>query len=160
MADTPSASASNNAITNLNLGNVPQVDDFQVYEALLVVHTAIEALATRLEDIDTGILVGLGDENAYIAAQLSVKTTAVSYLIQEGDGTVLTNTLTSHININLPSANGISGTEYTIKQVLGDLTTLVIPYGSDTIDGDTGTLVLYLDQSITLKSDGANWWIL
>ena len=154
-------SASSNSATAFNLGNVPQVDDYQTYEALLEVHAAIEALATRLDDIETGLIANLSESENYMVAQLNVKTVAVSYGIQIGDGTILTRARSSNLSITLPTAAGVSGTEYTIKQVLGaTYSTYIVPATGESIDSLEDILEISLDQSVTLKSDGVVWWIL
>ena|SRR3990167_1854493 len=60
--------------------------------------------------------------------------------------------------INLPTAVGISGKVYTIKNSGAGIIT-VDANGSETIDGNL-TQIIIATSSMTILSDGANWIII
>jgi len=62
------------------------------------------------------------------------------------------------ITLTLPTAVGISGTSYTIKNV-GDGEITVVGQGGQTVDTNTSMILAYKYSVIGLVSDGANWQI-
>ena len=93
-----------------------------------------------------------------VATAITTKTT--SYTASAGDYTILCNN-SGAITIALPAASGASGRIYVIKKISGILNNVVIdPSGSETIDG-AGTRTLSLQyESVTIQSDGSNWFVL
>ncbi|MBU1598951.1 hypothetical protein KKG61_02405, partial [bacterium] len=64
---------------------------------------------------------------------------------------------TSAFTIYLPTAIGIAGRIYIIKNIgVG----IIIDADSGTIDGELKTVTLYNWQSLTIISNGANWFII
>lgn len=158
LASRPSASS--DSFLDLNLNNTPQVADSATYRALLDIHNALEIIATKLEDINEGVLNNESIIDGYVSAQLSVTTTAIDYVLVEGEGILLTNASTQDVNVTLPSAAIVRvGTEYTIKQVLGRGHYTFVSSAGGTIDRSSNPLKLILDESIIVKSDGTNWFI-
>jgi hypothetical protein len=62
-------------------------------------------------------------------------------------------------DVNLPSAVGISGRQYTIKETVGGQTN-IIPFGGQFIDGSPSYILTASNQYVTIVSDGANWWVI
>ncbi len=153
--------ASSNSLTNLNLGNVPEgIEDREVYEAFLNVHTAIEALLTAFDDIDTGYAATVNWLEAYVLARKSIITIFANYTILTTNGTILIDSTSGDVVASLPSAVGVLGTRFVIKHSVAGNLASVLPFGVETIDGETGTFDLYPDESIVVQSDGANWSII
>lgn len=63
------------------------------------------------------------------------------------------------ITINLPTAVGWLGFQYTVKHSGSGNSVIIDPNGSQTIDGST-TLTLVPKQAVTIMSDGANWHVM
>ncbi len=63
------------------------------------------------------------------------------------------------VSANLPSAGGLAGRIYTIKNESGS-TSGVNPMGLETIDGLSGAYALDDMNAVTLISDGANWHVI
>jgi hypothetical protein len=91
---------------------------------------------------------------------LSIITKTANYTATSSDYTILCNK-SSAMNLNLPTAVGITGRIYVIKKISGASADVTInPNGSQTIDG-AGTYVITIQYDrITVQSDGANWFIL
>ena len=68
------------------------------------------------------------------------------------------NCTANSFTVNLPSASSLVGKVYQIKNS-GTGTITVDANGSQTIDGDL-TQSLAQDESITIISDGSNWYII
>lgn len=86
----------------------------------------------------------------------AVTTKTVSYSIGSTDSTVLLNG--TSLTATLPTAAGITGRIYTVKQVSASTGT-VATTSSQTIDGaTTKTLAQY--KFVTVQSDGSNWLII
>jgi len=153
--------ASSNSSTNLNLGNVPAgIEDPAIYEAILNIHTAIEALLTSFDDIDTGVFATVNIIEAYMNARTHVITVSADYTVLTTNGTIIIDASLNTVTVSLPTAVPLLGTRFVIKCASNSYLADVAPFGVETIDGDTGNFELYEDESIVLQSDGANWIII
>jgi hypothetical protein len=63
------------------------------------------------------------------------------------------------VEIDLPSAISNDGKEFVIKYVSGEGPIVINPSGSETIDGDSSLNIYYQKESISIISNGANWFI-
>lgn len=93
---------------------------------------------------------------------LAIRTVTSNYTIDATDNTVLANTTSGAITINLPAVSGIAGRIYTIKKIgTGGIDNqLTITPGSATIDGGS-SYVIYNDWTyVTLQTDGSNWYVI
>lgn len=92
-----------------------------------------------------------------------VTTQRKSYGVQVNDQTILiipANNLT--VTVTLPDANGAKGHQYTIKNatpVAASTTVTVSAQSKQTIDLNLTPSLTGL-QSISIVSDGSNWWII
>jgi hypothetical protein len=102
--------------------------------------------------------------NGFTFADGTTQTTAAG---ASSIGIINTNTVLSStkfilasntITLTLPTAVGISGTSYTIKNV-GDGQITVIGQSGQTIDTNTSMILAYKYSVIGLVSDGTNWQI-
>jgi 6-phosphogluconolactonase (cycloisomerase 2 family) len=96
---------------------------------------------------------------AFAAANTAGSGTTIGII---NTNTVLSNTkfilASNTITLTLPTAVGISGTSYTIKNV-GDGQITVIGQSGQTIDTNTSMILAYKYSVIGLVSDGTNWQI-
>ena len=129
-------SNSSNSILSLYLGNVPQVDDFE-----------------------TGAFTNLTAIEDYVLAQLATKTTSVDYAILPTDGTTFTLTATT-LTVTLPTAVGVEGHKHGIKHIAGVGTTLIAVQAGELIDSSAASFAITLDESVVVRSDGINWYII
>jgi phage gp45-like len=108
-----------------------------------------ESIEYRVEQLELSIEGGSGLTVAYTAASGTYTALSTDYVI---------NCTANTFTVNLPTAVGISGTSYVIKNSGAGVIT-VDGNGSQTIDGAT-TVTLYQYDSITIVSDGSNWIII
>jgi len=91
---------------------------------------------------------------------------AVAYRVVSGSYTatasdcIITTNSGSDVYVTLPSAVGIAGRVYTIKQVVGGIDTYIYTYGSQKIDNLSSYTLIGPYQWVTVVSDGANWYII
>ena len=147
-----------NSATDIHLGNVPVgIEDPVVYEAILNVHSAIEALLTSFDDTETGYAATVNWLEAYVVARTKVVLVTADYTVTVLDGTMLVDTTSGEVTVTLPTAIGISGTRYVIKHTVAVGIAVVAAFGSEEIDSETNDFELYPDESIVLQSDGTGW---
>jgi len=87
--------------------------------------------------------------NSYISANGTITLNDANYLV---------NCTANTFTVNLPTAVGIQGREYVVKNS-GTGVITIDPNGTETIDGNT-TITLIQYESVTLVSNGANWIII
>jgi len=103
-----------------------------------------------------GQYIGTSEPVSPILDDCVVKTTNVNYTLTEKDELVLA---TAAITLTLPTAAGIKGKVYIIKNLISGTITIDTD-GSETIDGSNGTYLTVQYQTITIISDGTNWNII
>ena len=70
-------------------------------------------------------------------------------------------TPTADINVNLPAASTAGdGYKYNIKNLASGFSLTIDPNSTETIDGSTTFVLSTQYQSITIVSDGSNWFII
>lgn len=136
--------------TDLSLGQVPQVEDEDLYTALLDMHNAIETL-----------LKGSDNTNAVFLAYLTKtrNNTAISgdYIIKETDGTIEVDASGGDITITALSVLGFDGYRYDIKRVdeVPSNKVTVVGTGTELIDGRADGINLSTKSSYTIKANEA-----
>ncbi len=108
--------------------------------------------------------IGIATPNSQLQVNgsfsLPIKTSATAtYTVTANDYTVLCNN-SGGVTLNLPTASGISGRIYVIKQLASSGTVTITPSGSETIDGAGSKAISTQYQSMTLQSDGSNWFVI
>jgi len=109
-----------------------------------------------------------GTTNQYLASEIvdaiEVTTRAIAVVGHTSDYTLTTtdNVVISagHNTITLPTAAGATGTTYTIKRNYSDDVVVVDTTSAETIDGETEWILGANYQSITVVSNGTNWFII
>ncbi len=100
------------------------------------------------------------DVNGSMSMPIRSGTTA--YTLTSSDYTYLTNnSVANAANVTLPTAVGIEGRIYIIKNT-GTGRQNVLTTGTETIEGATSYAPPFFSPAYTIivQSDGANWWIL
>ena len=142
------------SLIDLSLGSIPQVDDPELYRALLDIHNAIESLLKGSDAADL-------EFRNYIAKKRNTTDVNADYTVLTTDGSILVDTTAGDVTITLPEiTSDIEGYEYDIKQVAGaNQTTVVGDSASDPVDGDATGITMDLLEAIPVKNDGTEWWI-
>ena len=87
--------------------------------------------------------------------------TAASDTLNAKNNVALCDCTSNNITINLPAASTASGLQYHIKKIDASANTLTIDgNGSETIDGSLTKVISTQYNSITVVSDGSNWFII
>jgi hypothetical protein len=108
---------------------------------------------------------GITDANIGIGVQIPVVIATIDntdspYDQLETNGMILCDTTSGSITINLLPAADFEGKRIVIKKTIAANSVTIVADGSETIDG-AATRVLYtLDESYTLISDGADWYVI
>ncbi len=80
--------------------------------------------------------------------------------LSETDSTVIVNTDDGDMTINLPSATSIKGRIYTIKKSSNTNNAIITPVTTQLIEGRATFRLKYLNEYVTIQSDGSNWVII
>lgn len=79
---------------------------------------------------------------------------------QRGAGETFIVTASANININLPSAASCgNGYQYNIKSNANGYTITLVRNGSELIDNKSSVSIINRYESLTLQSNGTNWFI-
>lgn len=141
--------------TDLSLGQVPQVDDPILYEALLDIHNAIENLLTSSDEGDAVF-------TAYIDKQRNNTLVIADYTIVETDGTIEVDASAGDIVITASPILGFEGYRYDVKRidtVTANKVTLVGD-GAELIDGRASGINISTKSSYTIKATLIGWNII
>ena len=86
--------------------------------------------------------------------------TAATVTLTSTDHTVLCDTSSNNIQVNLPGAGICQGRVYVIKIINNTNSVTVVPNGVQKID-DADNYVLNVPyETVIIQSNGANWWVL
>ena len=88
-----------------------------------------------------------------------IKTVAGAYSVTLLDYTILVNTASGNITVTLPAASAAKRKIYNIKKV-DSSNTLTIATGGGTIDGAVSKTLTTLHESLSLHSNGTDWFII
>lgn len=95
------------------------------------------------------------------AIELPIQTvTASSVSLGANDYSVICDCSSNPITVNLPTAVGNTRI-YNVKKVDSSINKVTIDgNGAELIDNNLTQSLFYRDESMTIQSDGSNWWIL
>ena len=82
-----------------------------------------------------------------------------NFSMSSSSDVVFLDTTSGPINVYLPTAAGNGGKELMVKLKAGSNSGVLLPSGSQTVDGQSDFAINYIYQSITLISDNSNWFI-
>jgi microcystin-dependent protein len=78
-------------------------------------------------------------------------------ILTDKESTILVDTTSGNVTVNLPSAIGIEGRIYTIKKISSVNSVIVEPYGSELIDNSSNLTITSIQDYIGIQSNGMNW---
>jgi hypothetical protein len=148
-----------------------RTDDFGVSDSKFFKSTRVyNTLYTQKLSIGYDTESDLGNSNIidYANSSLSVNgslstriTTVVStYDVLPDDYTILVDTRTRAVTVRLPKASSCKGRIYHIKKKSMDANAVTITSIGGSIDGSSSFTITNYGGSITVQSDGADWWII
>lgn len=142
-----------NSPTNISLGYVPDVDDPEIYRALLDIHNAIAALITSSDQGGVAFL-------AYMAKLRSVRRVTFAdtpVTVLPTDGLVEVDATDGNVDVYLYAVENYTGYEVHVKRI--DETSNIVtvyPEGTDTIETYASDTLDPLD-SYHLKASDTGW---
>ncbi len=154
-AETASRSGADSALNT-------RVDDVAASTGTLTVNLADVVLST-------GPLENSGGWNSALTVagpiSLPIVTKTADYQITANDSTVLVDTSggLADVIVTLPSAVGVPGKIYTVKNINDLYIVMVAPGGTEKLDGWSNAIPFPLADRgdfVTCQSDGANWMII
>lgn len=153
----PAPSSTYDSLTDLSLGQVPQVDDDDQYRELLDIHNAIEALLTSSDS-------GSAEFTTFLAKfrNFSAPPITANYTVLATDGTVRVDASAGDIIVTLlPIASGV-GYRYNIKRIDTVTTNKVTLLGNGTelIDAHAAGINISTLSSYTVKANDIGWDII
>jgi len=113
--------------------------------------------------LNNDLLVYNGTEWQNKTAATSVQeiaSKAADYTATATDCTLLCDATLADLTITLPAASTVTGRFYNIKKVDGSRNLVTIDATTDTIDGSSTVIITAQWTTITVQSDGSNWWII
>ena len=107
----------------------------------------------------TRIKVGSIIDAGSFSAKVTSTTTALT--LTSSHYTILCNATAAAFTITLPTAVGISGRTYNIKKTDSSGNAVLIDgNAAETIDGDLTKSLNLQNESITIQTDGSNWYVI
>jgi hypothetical protein len=98
--------------------------------------------------------------NAPVLGWRAVRSVTAAHTTVMADDLILASAAGAAFAVTLQTAVGIAGKEFTIKRTNSGANAVTVnTTSSQTIDGATSVVLVAQDQSITVRSDGANWKI-
>ena len=86
----------------------------------------------------------------------SVSTITATTVVTATSGTILVDTTAGNVTVTLPA----NGTTYTIKRITAGANTLTVATASGLIDNAATASIAAQYESITVKRDGTDYWII
>lgn len=157
--NTAPITAANSPIP-MHIGNTPIIDDPQVYEAVLHVHSAIDAILIELSDVRPDYSEIIAALQAYTKARTSVKEITANYNLLSTDGTIKIYATSNIVTALLPTAVGIKGTRYVLKCMDETWRAFVSTNDAELIDDLSEDFELFEGESLIVQSDGINWIVI
>jgi hypothetical protein len=90
----------------------------------------------------------------------SYKTISADYTISSNDDILLLDSSSQELQINMPYASGAEGYSFTIKKIAGNYNCIINPQSGESIDSRDLLNVHYVNESMSLFSNGNTWYII
>jgi len=161
-----SGSASNNfVINNFIYSDATQKPNYGICEE--TVDTATPNYNVYIGNYIEGVALAptniLG-ENSLLKGNigvLTIQTITADYTMIWADRTILADASSAPITVTLPDPASYPDEELSIKKIDSSTNAVTVaPHGSETIDGAASVSLANQWDSVTVKSDGTNWYVL
>jgi len=103
------------------------------------------------------IILGIDNALAAGASTIQTRTSGTNPTVPNATDNVILCSIA--MNVNLGAASGLTGREYTIKNI-GTGTVTINPDGAETIDGAASHALSTQYESVRIVCDGTEWWII
>lgn len=104
---------------------------------------------------------GLPAWGTVASGTFSTATKTTNYTITGNDTVIFADATSGNVTVTLPLASGLPGYRFYVKRIDGSGNTVTVQRtSSDTIDGETSHTLGVQYMSVTLVSNGSNWFII
>jgi hypothetical protein len=110
-----------------------------------------------IDSVNTKVVVD-NDTNVKIVVCPNIKTVQENTSITLNDEVIFVN-VTTTVALTLPNVKDAQNKLFTVKNI-GTGTVRIQPSGSETIDGQSYLTLNVKNQTVTIISDGSNWYII
>jgi len=145
--------STSNSFTDLGLNSTPQVDDPQIYEALLRIHSAIEILLALTD-------AGGSESAAFITKFRAIRVIDDHTVVLPEDGTIIVSGEFNPVTVTLMPAASVIGRRYNVKCINNTYKVELVGDGTELIDDYVGGVELDVFDSYTVFSTGTGWVII
>jgi hypothetical protein len=154
MAHTPDTTGYSSP-TNLSLGQVPQVEDPELYKALLDIHNAIETLLMSSDGVNDVLL-------AFLYKSRAIRQVSASTVFTPEDGILLVDAAAGNVVVTLHSTVGYGGYRAIVKRIdnVPANTVTIIGDGAELIDSRVGGIKVSSQSSYTMSANATSWSII
>ena len=134
-------------------------DNFTTHGTVLIISNSSNSfeIITYLSKNALGDLTRGYDSTTALGHQNSETLTLTNILLTDQESTLLVNTSTGSMEVNLPSAVDTEGRIYTIKKTSASNNVLIKPYDTELIDNLSSETITRNSDFIAIQSDGTNW---
>ena len=80
--------------------------------------------------------------------------------ITDDDDIILVDCSTQEVEVTMPTASSVTGYTFTFKKISGDNDCVILPQSGDSIDSQNSFTIHYVNTSISLYSNGSNWYLM
>jgi hypothetical protein len=137
--------------TEVISGNTDLVDGF---------HATETPIPRALVVCDTNARLPFSSSPFFPVTAVTEGVTPLPYLILDSDSVILVTTNANPVTVTLPTAVGIAGRVYGVKKIDGGIGVVTVSSAGGTIDGDATQPLAVPYDSISVISNGTDWYIL
>jgi hypothetical protein len=113
------------------------------------------------DSLDSGIISAWSYESPPEGTRATIAEKTANYTITTDDSTIIADATAGSITITLPPAASAAEFKFDIKKKDSSANTVTIDAdGAETIDGAATYVITIQYQSVTIQSDGTDWWVL
>lgn len=73
---------------------------------------------------------------------------------------VLVDCSSQEVEVTMPTASSVTGYTFTFKKISGDNDCIILPQSGDSIDSQNSFTIHHVNTSISLYSNGSNWYLM
>lgn len=123
--------------------------------------TTLKQIEKSVSDIQMALTAaGIALDNIGVLPPFSTRTVSTNTALISSDYLVLVDASSAGITISLPPVASKAGSQVVVKKIDSSVNTVTVDGdGSDTLDGAATQSLTNQYDSITVASDGTQWWI-
>lgn len=88
------------------------------------------------------------------------RTVSSDVSITSDDDIVLIDCSSQEVEVTMPTASSVTGYTFTFKKISGNNDCVILPQSGNSIDSQNSFTIHYVNTSISLYSNGSNWYLM